>query len=226
VDLGGGSNVVMLGVWDGRNGAFVTNAIVTSDLDATLTSVDRVNLAADALDRVCVAFDGKPDTTGGYQDQLIARVMQFDGRNVSVLTPSFFPFISADNTNNVAANGVLGFVTANPTVAMTTEAICFGAKATINSTNNPAGGPDSGLETDVYTVTSHPVPVAAPRPEITLTQSGNDLLLSWPVDAGLFTVQSRNSLLFGNWANVTTQNVPPPVPMPVGSSPVFFRLVR
>jgi len=56
-----------------------------------------------------VAFNGKPDVNVFTTDQLIARVMKFDGAKVSYLTPSFFPFISADNTNNsrLAQRGTL-----------------------------------------------------------------------------------------------------------------------
>jgi hypothetical protein len=167
-------NVVVLGVWNGQNGAFVTNATVTSDLDPSYSTVDRVNVAADQYGRVCVAFDGVPATDYSLQNQVIARVLQFDGENITYLTPSFFPFISADSTNNITANGILGFLTANPTVAMTADAILIGAKATINSTNNPAGGPDSGAHTDVYTVITSPIPSAK---AVGLTNIVPDMLL-------------------------------------------------
>ena len=234
VNLGGGSNVVMLGVWDGRNGAFVTNAIVPSDLDATVTTVDRVNLAVDALDRVCVAFTGKPDANVGFpNNQIIARVMKFDGTNVSYLTPSFFPFINADSTNNLVTNGMMGFKTINPSVAMTTEAICIAAKANVNSTNNPAGGPDAGIDTTVYTVISHPAPVAPPRPRMTITLSGNNVLIAWDADAGLFKLQQAPSMPPAVWSDVSPQPAIVPatdnkysMTVPAGTGSRFFRLAR
>ena len=226
-----------LGIWDGRTGEFVTNAVVSSDLDAfsVSTASTRVGVAVDALDRVCVVWDGRPDSSF-FQNQHIARVMEFDGTNVSYLTPSFFPFISADNTNNITANGNLGFISANPHVAMTTKAICIAAKAWVNSTNNPAGGPDSGLETTVYTVITHPAPVNPPRPRMTVTKSGNTAIIAWGADTGLFTLESRPALESGSWAPVSPQpvtvldtNAIPnlhKMTVTIGSGPLFFRLAR
>jgi hypothetical protein len=144
--------VVLLGVWDAQTGAFVDSAIVNSDLDASAT-VGNANVAVDALDRVCVAFAGKP--TPDYANQIMARVMKFDGNNVKYLTPTFFPFVSADNSANVQANGILGYSTVNPAVAMTTHQICIAALGSINSANNPAGGPDAD-PVNVYVVITQP----------------------------------------------------------------------
>jgi hypothetical protein len=160
VAVGTGSNACMMAMWNGQTGNFITNVLVSSDLDPAFLSVDRTALAVNMANQVCVAFDGKADSTVGYQDQVIARVMQFNGTNVSYLTPSFFAFLNSDNVNSVATNGSpAGFLTSNPGVSMTTNAICICAKGSINTTNNAYNSaPDSpGGNTTVYTVLSMPL---------------------------------------------------------------------
>ena len=160
VTVGTGSNACMMAVWNGQTGAFITNLVVSSDLDPQFLSVDRTALAVNMSNQVCVAFDGKADNTGGYQNQVIARVMEFNGTNLSYLTPSFFAFLNSDNSDSVATNGSpAGFLTSNPSVSMTTKAICIAAKGSINSTNNAYNSaPDSpGGNTTVYTVVSMPL---------------------------------------------------------------------
>src|ERR1051326_3415696 len=103
-----------LGIWDARTGAFVTNAII-SETDPSQTAVDRTGLAVDGLDRVCVAFTTRPDKTQFPQNQIAARVMKFDGANVTFLTHSFFPFVNYDR------DGTQGLITSNPNVAMTSR---------------------------------------------------------------------------------------------------------
>ena len=101
----------------------------------------------------------------------------------------------------------------------------------LNSTNNAAAGPDTvngGDEVKTYVVISHPAPVAAPQPDLTVTRSGSNLNLSWNVDAGLFTVQTTGQVKSTNtvWVNFTTNNVAPPVSVPIASTNRFVRLVR
>jgi hypothetical protein len=110
---------------------------------------------------------------------------------------------------------------------MTTRQICIAAKGTINSVNNVTAGPDSLNEQTVYTVISHPAPVAAPAPTVSITKvDATHVSVSWDVEDGLFTVQTRSSLSSGAWANATTGNVVPPVSLTVGADPVFIRLAR
>jgi hypothetical protein len=160
------SNAVMMAIWNGQTGDFITNVMVSSDLNAGALTVDRTALAVNMSNQVCVVFDGQPDTTLGYANQVIGRVMQFNGANVTYLTPSFFAFVNSDNTNTVASNGFpLGFLTQNASVSMTTKAICIAAKGSINSTNNPYSptaadstlGMTSSDYTTVYTVLSMPL---------------------------------------------------------------------
>jgi hypothetical protein len=225
-------SVVQLGIWDARTGTFVTNAVVSSDLDPSAT-VGNTDVAADSQDRICVAFEGKPATSFPV-NQVIARVLKFDGATIQYLTPSFFPFVNADNAANVAAHGLLGFQTINPSVAMTLRQICIAAKGTINSANNPANGPDTPSETTVYTVITHPVPLAAPRPTITLIPwAYNIAFISWVANAGLFRLQSTPALSPTTWADVDPQpeTVGPSggnyfMPILVGGGNNFFRLTR
>ncbi len=138
-------NPCMMAIWNGQTGKFIANAMVSSDYNPAYTDVDRTAVAADANDDVCVVYDGIADynvPNYGYL-QAIARVLHFDGRKVQPLTPSFLAFVNSDNRDTVRKYGVQGFFTDTPTVTMTTEAICISAKGWINSTNNPAGGPDT-----------------------------------------------------------------------------------
>jgi len=170
-----GSTVVQLGIWDAQTGAFVTSALVTSDLDPSATVYNNNHTAAvavDALDRVCVAYQGMPSSSFGVS-QILARVLKFDGAGVTYLTPTFFPFVNADNTNNVAANGMQFYTMQNPAVAMTTKQICIAAMGLINSTNNPASGPDTD-PVNVYTVINTPL---AGVESVGLTHIVPDMLL-------------------------------------------------
>jgi len=156
---------VQLAIWNGTNGVFVTNAVVSSDMDATVFAASDVNLAVDLSDRVCVAYTGKPDTTVFTKEQIIARVVQFNGElingpnattnaNVKFATPSFFPFKCSDTTNSLDA--IQGFTTWVPSVAMTKDAICIAAKGTVNSQSDPTLAPDTAAETTIYTVIAQP----------------------------------------------------------------------
>lgn len=205
--------------WDTRTGQFVGGTRV-SDGDPDLESTDRTDVAVDALNRVCVTYTYKPDST--YQNQAAARVAQFDGHNFNWLTHSFFPFVNHDS----APGSILGYKTENPVVAMTPRSICFASKATINNENNVAAGPNSLAEQTVYTVVSHPAPVAAPQPTVALKRTGGNIELSWDSDDGLFTVQTRSTVGSGAWVNATAGNVATPVTIPAGSGPLFVRLVR
>jgi hypothetical protein len=207
--------------WDTRTGQFAGGSIVT-DGDPTQEKCDRAGLAVDALNRVCVAYMYQADSTVfGYQ--VAARVAQFDGANFNWFSHSFYPFVNHDES----PTNVLGFLTANPYVAMNTRQICIAAKGTINSTNSVTAGPNTPIETTVYTVISHPAPVAAPRPTLSITKpDSSHATLSWNADDGLFTVQTKSPLTSGTWANATAGNVAPPVTLPIGAGPLFIRLAR
>jgi hypothetical protein len=92
--------------------------------------------------------------------------------------------------------------------------------------NNVAAGPDSLGEQTVYTVISHPAPVAAPKPTVTITKSGSNITVNWNAEDGLFTVQTKSNVSPGSWANATAGNVAPPVTLPVVAGGQFVRLAR
>ncbi len=223
---------VYVAIWDASTGNFVAKAAVC-DIDATVgAKTDRVSVGVDALDRFCVAYSFQP-TADFAKRQVAARVMAFDGTKISFLTPTFFPFVNHESD----PSNVQGMETYHPTVAMTPRQILIAAKGTFNSTNNPAGGPDTavGSETKLYTVISHPAPVAAPRPVITLARSGGNEIISWSADAGLFTLQSTPVIAPTSWTAVTPQPAIVPSPgnpyiytmtVPIGTTPTYFRLVR
>lgn len=218
----------VVGIWDGRTGAFVTNVTWTTT-DPTVHSIDRFGIAVDALDRFCVATDMQFDKSFPscyYQDA--ARVGQFDGTNVTWLTPMFFPFVNHE-TN---VDNLLGIETGVcPYVMMNTKEICICAKAFANSTNNPAAGPDTyswdcdgpgqgfcppgnpkidtggNDRTFIYTIFTHPAPVDSPKPTVTLATSGAAATLSYPWEAGLFRLQHKTTSLAtaGGWSDVSPQ---------------------
>jgi len=229
---GGTATAVNLAIWDSRTGAFVAGTNITADVPNFYGKPQnscRAGVAVDALDRVCVAYHGSPDVNAGFvKDQVMARVMHFDGTKINFLTPTFFPFLNSD-TNSAA---VLNYEHRYPNVSMTTEAICIAARGIINSTNNPAGGPDVKDNTTFYTVISHPAPVAAPRPQMTVSKSGSFFDIYWNADAGLFTLQSSSSVAPASWSNVSPQPATVSsgsnyeMSVALGSGPMFFRLVR
>jgi hypothetical protein len=216
---------VKLAVWDSRTRAFVTKAVV-SETTPSIHTLDRVNLAVDGLDRICVAYEVRPDLNVFTLQQVAARVMSFDGAKITPITSSFFVFVNNDLT------GVNGLTTARMSVAMTPRQICIAARGTVNSLNNPAAGPNTNPETTLYTVINHPSPVAAPQPQITFTRSGGNLIISWNADAGLFTLQSRAALNTGSWGDVTPQPATVKVgnlhqmTLPIGSANAFLQLLR
>ncbi|PYJ79539.1 MAG: hypothetical protein DME22_25305 [Verrucomicrobia bacterium] len=140
--------------------------------------------------------------------------MQFDGTNITYLTHSFFPFVNYD------PDGSLNLTTLTPSVAMTTRQICIAAKGTINSTNNPAAGPNTAAETTLYTVISTPVGAA---PALTAVRSGNSLVISWPASVTGFTLESTGSLPAPSWTTVGGV-VNNSATITIGSGNKFYRL--
>jgi hypothetical protein len=216
-----GAGQVGVAAWDTRTGQFAGSSIV-SDGDPAVEGRDRATVAVDALNRVCVAYGYAPDTSVfGYQ--VAARVAQFDGANFNWFSHSFYPFVNHDQN----PTNVVGFLTENPYVAMNTRQICIAAKGTINNANNVTVGPNTPSETTLYAVISHPAPVAAPQPTVSITKpDSSHVTVSWDVEDGLFTVQTKSSLTSGTWTDATAGNVVPPVTLPIGAGPLFIRLAR
>jgi hypothetical protein len=86
----------------------------------------------------------------------------------------------------------------------------------------------TGDEVKVYTVISQPVPVAAPEPSITVTRSDSNLIVSWDVNDGFFTVQTTPQMKTSGtvWTDFTTSNVAPPVSVPHTAANQYVRLIR
>lgn len=215
---------VWVAVWDARTRAFVAKTRVDDQAGGALGAAnDRVAMAVDAQDRLCVAWVHKP--TPDFQNQVAARVFSFDGTSFTSLTHSFFPFVNYDPDGSLSPAGD-GISTITPTVAMTTRQICIAAKGVLNNVNNPAAGGNTLPETTVYTVINHPAPISVEGPRISISRSGNQVVISWDASAGAFTVQTRDSLTSGSWSNATAGNVPPPVNLPIGPGNQFIRLAR
>jgi len=103
---------------------------------------------------------------------------------------------------------------------MTTRQICIAAKGTINSTNNPTGGPNTAAETTLYTVISTPVGAA---PTLTAVHSGNSLVIFWPASVTGFTLESTDSLPAPGWTTVGGV-VNNSATITIGSGNKFYRL--
>src|SRR5262245_3838508 len=199
-----------IAVFDSRARAFVA-ATNVSEIGLTNVAFDRVNIAADALDRVTVAYElalrfGDPPTPG--QQQVVARVLAFNGntKTFSYLTPSFYPFVNFDTAETALIRSQ------RPSVSMTTRQICIAAKGEINSTNNPAAGPDTLRQTTFYTVINHPDPQADPTPGIgggglvitNISVVGQAATLAWTGGTAPYLVQKKSSLTNTSWFNVLT----------------------
>lgn len=221
-----GSGSMYVAAWDSRTGSFVASTQVDDGGQPGVAANDRVAVAVDDLDRVCVAWAYEPDGTIFKKRQTVARVFQFTGTQFTPQTHSFFAFINHDSD----PNNVLGFETYHPSVSMTRRQICISAKGELNTANNPAAGPNvvTGDEVKVYTVISQPVPVAAPEPSITVTRSGSNLIVSWDVNDGFFTVQTTPQVKPSGtvWTDFTTSNVAPPVSVPHTAANQYVRLIR
>jgi hypothetical protein len=221
---------VWVSVWDTRTGQFVAKAVVT-DGDPANQLADRVMIAVDALDRACVVYPYTPDNSV-FPYQIAARVLQFDGTQFNYLTHSFYPFVNSVSDPATALSSGINWSGGDPNVAMTPRQICIAAKGTINTTNNPTAGADSQSQENVYTVLSHPVPMAAPEPVMSITPSGGNLIISWQQDAGLFVLQSTASLA-SPFADVSPQpatggpaNGAYSMTVPITAGDKYFRLIR
>ena len=227
---GGGFTNMVLCAWDANTRLWITNTTVGADSTIVLNSggkrfYDRANIACDGYDRVTVVYRCKPDNFLWLNDQIVARVYQFDGTKFIPLTPEFFPFVEHDADPNALA----GFVGIEPSVAMTPREILVYAKGSWNADSNPTNTVVTANETHCYTIISSPAPIAVPRATMTITKSGTHAFVSWETAAGLFTVQKTASLTSPSWTDVTpgAGNVAPPVDAgAIGATPLYYRLVR
>jgi hypothetical protein len=154
---------IRLAVWDARDGTYIAQANVNelTEVNGGVDEadfrpvLDRTNLAVDAFNRVVVAYEVTP--TDFPAVQTAARVLRFDeveGKFV-YLTPTFFPFVNFTDGTPTPGGAIHTF---RPSPSMTTRQICIAAKGEINSANDPSLGADTPLETNFYTVFTHPDP--------------------------------------------------------------------
>jgi hypothetical protein len=209
-------NPVSLAIFDSRTGLCVaTNSV--SDIDPAFATIDRVTVAVDALDDFCVVYDMVPNINIWTNDQIVARIGHFDGTNVTWATSSFFPFINSD----INSTNVLGFASSNPSAVMTTSYICIAGKGTINSTNNPAGGPDTGAQTTLYTVINNPYAAVSPAVLSISQASSSSVAVSW---TGAGTLQTATALSANTvWTSVTNTS---PATFKISGAALFFRVIN
>jgi hypothetical protein len=229
--VSGSSGIVYVAVWDTRSFKFVGSAPVC-ELDPQYYKSDRTMIAVDASDDFTVAYKLKP-TANFPQFQTMGRVGHFNGTNITWLGPSFYAFVNHDAYGGATTPP---YETDEPTVAMTTQQICFGAKGTINSTNNAAATPDTQVQTTLYAVVANlagtPPTIS---PTMTATLLGSNVIISWNADAGLFTLVSSTNIAatLSSWPAVSPQ--PPTtgplngkysMTVPVTGAHQFFDLKR
>jgi len=240
---------IYLAVWDSRlvaSGTPFVGEVNVNELEPSFggtdtntlsaTSIGRVNLAVDALNRVAVVFHATfLDPNPAYLTQVAMRVIKFNDsampKNFTYLTPSFVVFANASTNQNNTARSV------TPTVSMTTKQICIAAKGEINMANNPNAAADSPTESNYYTVLSHPNPLEDPTPsvggspvQLSIARAGGNVVLSWPTSATGFTLRSTANVTSGTWQT----NSPTPVvngadfnvTEAVGSSPKYYQLIK
>ena len=154
--------VVSLLAFDARIPAYVAKTNVNEQTPANggtdtvdfISGWDRINLAVDALDRIVVTSESDI-----YVDwQTVCRVLAFNGTTFSYLTPSFFAFVNVQDFNYIR--------TFRPSPSITTKQILIAAKGEINLSYDPQAQPDSELESNFYTVISHPDPQDDPTPPV------------------------------------------------------------
>ena len=240
---------VVLSVWDANTRLWITNTIVSegpSVPDVTVLGgtrpVDRTSVACDAYDRVTVVYRVQPDNGIFLNAQVAARVYKFDGTKFIPLTPSFFPFIESDGRAVSDGTNVLGtpvgFLSQQPSVAVTPRQILIYAKGTWNGIPDATNAPVTvGANQHCYTILSHPVPIAAPQPQMTFTLGSQSSTISWKADDGLFILQSSPAVSPASWTDVSPQpaitrnayvdkNDKYLMSVPTPTSAKFFRLVR
>jgi hypothetical protein len=221
-------NNIIVSVFDARDQSFVTKAAVSEPGFAG--DFDRADLAVDALNRMCVAWDSQPP---GYQNkQVAARVLAFDPstKTITPLTESFLPFININPTNGITSSTM--------NVSMTTKQILIAAKGSINVNNEPNQGPTLNpttgaplKELNFYTVFSQPNPQPDPTPPVpgitvqinSITVSGNNVVMTWTGGKAPYTVQQKAALTDATWNDVqTTSNTT--VTVPISGATGFFRI--
>jgi hypothetical protein len=167
--------------------------------------------------------------TNGQQFQL-AELMYYDPVTA---TPQYYGFAQGRTwLASFVANGPLDL---NPAVGQFD--LDISALNLTTSTLITAAASYSADPVGAHNARAHTGPFATPitlqpAPRLSATQSGNNLLLSWPASQGLFTIQSTPGLAPPVWSNLQPQ---PPIQqvgadyqaiLPLTSSRGFFRLAR
>ncbi len=217
------ARVARLAAFDSRDASFLAVINVNelteinggSDAVDFFAGMDRVNLAADALDRVAVTYEARPF---GYEAlQVATRVLKFDGasKSFSYLTPSFWAFLNVDEFE---------IRTFRPTVAMTTKEILIAAKGEISTDNTPLEGPNTPMLTTFYTVLNHPdpqedptAPVGGVELSLNISRSGDSLVVDWQ-GAALETAET----ITGPWTSIDGAAKPYPA-NPTGQA-AYYRV--
>jgi hypothetical protein len=193
--------LVKLAVFDTRTRKSVAVAEVSEP--AFAGDFDRVNVAADALNRVVVSWVSKP--VGYEMEQVAARVLAVNeaGNAITPLTKSFLAFVNTAKTGGIHTLGM--------SVAMTTRQICIAAKGEINLLNKPEQGATSQKEMNFYTVFTHPdpkddptTPVGGPvtgGAKLAIARNGANINITWTASG--VSLESASAIT-GPWTKVTT----------------------
>ena len=98
----------------------------------------------------------------------------------------------------------------------------------VNYSADPPGAHNGNAQTSDFAL-----PVTLPAtPQLFITLSATNVLLSWPTNAGMFNIQTTGQLIPAAWTNLNPQpvclvtGVWYQATLPVGGSKTFFRLAR
>ena len=222
---------VQIAVFDAATPKFLSRRMVSevsagnggSDAVNLPGAFGRVDLAADALGRAAVAFEGNPQESGN--PQTLIRVLAYNptADEWSALTPSFFAF---SHPNRPESRSIF------PSISMTTQEILVAATGEMHRANHPGMG--DSQQTIFYTMFSHPDPQDDPTMGILLAApivienvsiaKGNTISIAWSGGVGPFLLQRKTSVDDLIWQRLA-ESAERAVAVPISGPVSLFRIV-
>lgn len=222
---------VQIAVFDATTPKFLSRRMVSevsagnggSDAFDLPSAFGRVDLAADALGRVAVAFEAK--LQGTENPQTLLRVIAYNptADKWIALTPSFFAFSNPDRPE---------IHSISPSISMTTQEILVAATGEMHRDNHP--GMEASRQTIFYTMFSHPDPQVDPTMGIlpaapivienVSIAEGNTISIDWSGGVGPFLLQRKTSIDDPAWQRLT-ESAERTVAVPIRGPMSLFRIV-
>lgn len=222
---------VQIAVFDAATPKFLSRRMVSevsagnggSDAVDLPGAFGRVNLAADALGRTAVAFEGNPQEAENLQTLIRVLAYNSTAEKWSALTPSFFAF---PNYGRPEIQSIA------PSVSMTAQEILVAAKGEIHRANNPEI--DTPRHIIFYTMFSHPdpqddptmgiIPAAPIVIEKVSIAEGNTISIAWSGGVGPFLLQRKTSIDDLIWQRLA-ESAERAVAVPISGPMSLFRIV-